>query len=693
VLARLLARLSRRGRFAGCVALALAPAAAPGSAGAPAAPIAATTEVDPEAAPAAPLPAPLRLATGVRIVRLGLHQAVVDTRGLESSTPRRLTVRIDGRDATEPLGGAAAWAALTFAGEDLERVVLERGPAAARHGGGAYGGMLELVTRSPRNGRKEIRLAAGERDSGRAWASWAGPATASVHVGASGGFDRSRGFGRSRVAATEYPGAPRERLPLAGGGERIGGFDLRLERDLAARASLRLGAGTTAIAGPLAHGELDRQQVVDATAPWMRFELATPSRHLRASWTRYRSRRQRALGLGRERWLDAHRYAVELAGERPLGDRARVDLGLVVQGELAGSRDGGGRETWLDGPVRDSLQGLWGSCDLDLGARARATLGARIDRASDGDTRLSPRLGLAYRLGEAHALRIAAGRGFRRPSAEQRALEVPLQDPLDLSALEAAYGLELGFAAVPVLALGNPLLRPETVSSVEGGYGGRFGRRLRLDFDVHHGRHRGLTSSLLPGVAAAHPRYSLPVDVPPELAALFLQTLARFLDPGVRAGLVSRPDGSPAVVQSFADSGEAVVRGADLGVRVRIAESWQATLAYSLLDFLPEHQARGDVLVANAPDHHVALTLAHAGPLRRLQVGWRWQPEFEWAAAGARGIVPQLADVDLALGQKLGAGWEVGLRVTNLLDRRRYEAFGGDVLGRRALLTLARSWS
>ena len=102
-------------------------------------------------------------------------------------------------------------------------------------------------------------------------------------------------------------------------------------------------------------------------------------------------------------------------------------------------------------------------------------------------------------------------------------------------------------------------------------------------------------------------------------------------------------------------------------------------------------EAPGDVHVANAPDHRVAVTLAYAGPALRAVVGWRWQPELEWAAAGSRGIVPAISDVELALSRRLGTAWEVGARVTNLLDRERYETFGGDVLRRRALLSVTYS--
>ncbi|HET9769094.1 MAG TPA: TonB-dependent receptor plug domain-containing protein, partial [Thermoanaerobaculia bacterium] len=213
MLQRLLARLSPAWRLVGCGLGVAVSMAARGSACVPATPLPVTAvtavdaAIDPAAAGApASIPELLRFAPGVRVVQRSLHDFYLDTRGLEGTTERRVLVRIDGRDATVPLVGTPPWAALTFAGEDVERLALERGPASARYGGGAYSGVLDLVTRSPRQARSEVRLAAGEHDSGRAWATWAGSVGDGTHVAASGGLDRGRGFARSRVTATEYPG-------------------------------------------------------------------------------------------------------------------------------------------------------------------------------------------------------------------------------------------------------------------------------------------------------------------------------------------------------------------------------------------------------------------------------------------------------------------------------------------------------
>jgi outer membrane receptor protein involved in Fe transport len=56
------------------------------------------------------------------------------------------------------------------------------------------------------------------------------------------------------------------------------------------------------------------------------------------------------------------------------------------------------------------------------------------------------------------------------------------------------------------------------------------------------------------------------------------------------------------------------------------------------------------------------------------------------------GLVPRYNVSDLNASYRLSKRWEVGANVSNVFDQRHYEMFGGDVLGRRALMHLAVTW-
>ena len=56
------------------------------------------------------------------------------------------------------------------------------------------------------------------------------------------------------------------------------------------------------------------------------------------------------------------------------------------------------------------------------------------------------------------------------------------------------------------------------------------------------------------------------------------------------------------------------------------------------------------------------------------------------------GDVPSYDVVDLGLGYDINDNWQVGVDVSNLLDDEHYQAFGGDLLSRRALGHVTFTW-
>ena len=54
--------------------------------------------------------------------------------------------------------------------------------------------------------------------------------------------------------------------------------------------------------------------------------------------------------------------------------------------------------------------------------------------------------------------------------------------------------------------------------------------------------------------------------------------------------------------------------------------------------------------------------------------------------------VPSYGVADLNVLFKASAHWEIGLNVSNLFDNRHYEMFGGDLLGRRAIIHPTFTW-
>ena len=99
-----------------------------------------------------------------------------------------------------------------------------------------------------------------------------------------------------------------------------------------------------------------------------------------------------------------------------------------------------------------------------------------------------------------------------------------------------------------------------------------------------------------------------------------------------------------------------------------------------------------NVLQPNAPEHKLSAGLWYAGERMDASVSARWFDEFRWTTGYYRGDVESYTTVDLAGNYSLNERWKVGINVANLLDDEHWEAFGGSLLGRRALAHVTYSW-
>src|SRR5262245_4148612 len=115
------------------------------------------------------LPRVLAGTPGVELVQSGLYDFNLNSRGFNSFYNRHILTRIDGRDPSAPtLLGYVDWAALSSPLDDIEQLEFVRGPGAALYGAGAFNGIVNVRTKSPRDslGGKG-RYTAGERGTQR----------------------------------------------------------------------------------------------------------------------------------------------------------------------------------------------------------------------------------------------------------------------------------------------------------------------------------------------------------------------------------------------------------------------------------------------------------------------------------------------------------------------------------------------
>ena len=137
----------------------------------------------------------LRRALGVDVMALDHSDQQVGIRGFNRRMSNRVLVLIDGRSVYLDFLGFTLWSMLPINPEEIERIEVIRGPGSALYGADAYSGVINIITRTPGEGRNSVTLGGGNgggihtsvTNSGRA---------GGVGYRTGVGYDQGQTFGR-----------------------------------------------------------------------------------------------------------------------------------------------------------------------------------------------------------------------------------------------------------------------------------------------------------------------------------------------------------------------------------------------------------------------------------------------------------------------------------------------------------------
>lgn len=669
----------------------------------------------------AQLPKLLEFTPGAEVTQSGLYDFNLNTRGFNSSLNRRVATLVDGRDPSVPSLGAQEWAGVSFPLDDVAALEFVRGPSAALHGSNASSGVVAITTKAPRDSRGgTLRLAGGGLATFNGDLRWAFGLGGEWYAKVLGGFRRSGDFTLSRDESVEYAVPcgrsavvtsdclPREAVPVEPEDREVYLAGLRLDKHFADGSALTLEGGFTRLEGPVLLTGIGRVQVREAQRPWVRASFTTGALHLLGDYARRDAPHQTALASGGNISLDEERAHLEGQGRWGLaGNKVRVVLGGSWKRETTDSFDPeADAQTLLVAPAEGDAVAAYGQVDWRPTERLRLVAAGRLDAGSFFDSHFSPRGSLVWGASSRHTLRLTYGEGFQAPNHIELVGQTDVAPALPLHAFEAfctPYGVRCGFAPGPtrVLALGNDSLRTEEVRMLEIGYVGVLGSQAFLTLDYYRAKSERFVTDLLPQVGTALGRlnpdfgpYAPPAGLPVDAAAALTAALQRALGAGY-ASLSNNIDGTPvAAALSFANFGAVSTQGADVAVRLQLSKHCHAALSYSWFNFALAETAPGldSLLLPNSPEHKLAATLGYAASRWDGSASLRRVAGFRWAAGAFQGDVPSYTLVDLHATVRFGERLGVGLGVSNLLDDRHWEAFGGDILGRRALVHASLGW-
>ena len=670
----------------------------------------------------------VRQAPGVNVTQLSNRDFNVTSRAASGTLATSQLVLVDGRSVYQDFFGFVAWDLISVGMDDLERVEVVNGPASAVWGANAMSGVVNLITRSPRDSQGttlDLRFGAFDRSvpgreqdagtllSGTLTHARAVSDTLAYRVSAA--FTQQDAFARPageipNDTGTLYP-------PVPGLDSRLPKLDVRVDWDAPDRSSgLRVTGGYAGTQGVL-HSGLGPMEIQPGT--WMgygRVQYLRDSIEIGAFMNTTRANFDLLLvqdptGGDIRSHLISNTYDLSFKDTRFLGGRHILSYGASA------------RFITLDmgiAPLGDSRneQGIYVNDEIFFGDRVRWIVGARADRISTTDRIIvSPRTTLIVKPNADHSLRFSFGRAFRAPSLVNNYLGEDISSPAEFD-LRPAFRSFVPWLQIPDSALPAPVnyrvpfvargsldLVSETLTNWEVGWSGAITDRLGGSAAFYLSDTRNV-------IDFTDTEFWSGANPPPGWNEAFAETQA-FV-----ARLVNAlPPGSfPASVEAVGRDAGALVdllgaladvrlpsvftyvnrdsirnRGVELGLQAALSAEVQAYVNYSWQDDpVVEGYAEDELAEVSVPAKHrvnagvnARIGAANLGVTANYQARARWTDVL---TADYHGWTEPFTMVNASLGIELLDGrLRPGVRVVNLLNQEIQQHIFGDVLKRQLI--------
>ena len=500
----------------------------------------------------------LRTVPGLNITQVSARDINVTSRAPTGTLATGQLALLDGRSLYQDFFGFVMWDFLPINLNEIKQIEVIRGPASAVWGANAVYGVINVITKSPREMQGTsgtVGLGTFERtgDAHTGSLLYASGTHAQaindrwaykLSVGTYQQDAMSRPTGvipGSPPPGTQYP-------PFRNTGTTQPKFDGRLDYDFADGRKLSFTGGVAGTQGIMHSGIGPFDINNGSTMGYGRVSFKRKALHVAAFAQR----------------LDGD--ATNLIARDPTG--AFIPFAFktnTIDAELSNvatfatrhvvTYGGNLRHNSFDlsiAPQSDNRTefGIYGQDEIFLSDKFRWTLGARVDRFDYlNDLVFSPRTALLIKPRPDHTFRVSYNRAYRSPSVINNFLDVTLTEPLPLGLISPAFGSRVYL--IPIRPVGNPDLTETSLDAYEAGYSGVVGGRTVLSAAFYVNKAKNdifFTENVDQRWTATNP--------PPGWTAIPL--------PPALIGLI-RPQGFPASF-TYKNFGKTTQKGVELGV-------------------------------------------------------------------------------------------------------------------------------
>ncbi|HZI78565.1 MAG TPA: TonB-dependent receptor [Vicinamibacterales bacterium] len=436
----------------------------------------------------------LRGVPGVNVTQVSARDVNINTRGATSTLATSQLALVDGRSIYLDFYGMVMWDFIPSNPREVKRIEVIRGPASAVWGANAMSGVVNVITKTPRElaaeGGSFLTIGVGgfsrsaqdvDRDAGTLFyvnGSQAQAVNDKVAYKISAGYFSQDALPRpvgtiSNPFNTPYPEYTNE-------GTSQPKFDARVDYALADSATLTFNGGVSGTEGIIHTGigpfDIDRGSYLSYfSAKYQKGarRVAFFTNLLTADSTNLLSRGPTGafLPLG----FNTKTFDVEAGDSRAIGTHNVLTFG------------GNFRHNGFDvslAPNGDDRNegGAFVQDEVFIGQYVRWVIGGRVDKFSSiDDAVFSPRTTLLLKPDANSSVRLSFNKAFRAPSFINNNLQTSVLNEVNLSPISPL----LARFIFPVAAVGNPNLTQEALTAYEIGYTGVLNRRATITASVY----------------------------------------------------------------------------------------------------------------------------------------------------------------------------------------------------------------
>ncbi|HET9368770.1 MAG TPA: TonB-dependent receptor [Vicinamibacterales bacterium] len=630
----------------------------------------------------------LRVVPGLNVTQISARDINITSRGATGSLANSQLAVVDGRSIYQDFYGFTMFDFMPSNLDEIKRIEAIRGPASAVWGANALNGVVNVITKSPRElAGSSITLGVGTfnrevDDDGTGNGSifyLQGTHAQAVNERwsyklSAGGYTQD---GFARPTGT-IPGGSASYPSYANTGTTQPKFDTRVDYDFPdGQRKLQFSGGLAGTDGIMHTG----------IGPFD-IDEGTMLGYWKVNYEKQAFRIQAFMNILNGEATNL--VSIDTSGNPVLLDfdtkTFDVELGdtRVVHAKHVLTYGGNLRYNDFDltiAPGEDSRTegGAYIQDEFLMHERARIVAGVRVDKFSSIDDPVwSPRVALVLKPRADQSVRVSYNRAFRAPSLVNNNLDITIATPLPLNLFHPAYGNATYL--LPTEAVGNPDLTEEHLDTFEVAFTGNIRDRATASIAYYY---NDFSNQIFFTQSAAYPVAPPPPGFP---SIPGLPGSAGLVWAGAYATGVRFPSEF-----TYLNLGKVKSQGLELGLNGALTSDVNAFVSYAYQpdpdpDFpgFTEEEALREI---NIPSHHLFnIGASYVGPRAFGSLSINHASEAFWQDvldSRFSGITEPYTMVNLTVGMKFQNGrYSAAVKITNLANQEIQQHVFGDIIKR-----------